>query len=263
MSRIISVVNQKGGVGKTTTAINLGASLAALGKYVLLIDIDPQANATSGLGFNHRELEKGIYEVLVSPMSVREVIHDTHLYGLNVAPATISLAGATVELVNLPRREFLLHDNLREITSDYDYIIIDSPPSLGLLTVNGLVASQEVLIPVQCEYYALEGLSQLLQTIDLVKKNLKPELAVLGAVMTMYDPRYRLTQAVMDELYKYFPHRIFRTVIPRNIKLAEAPSHGKPIRDYAASSRAARAYERLGREVIETEFPLTNNTKHE
>lgn len=260
MSRIISIVNQKGGVGKTTTAINLGASLAAQGKCVLLIDIDPQANATSGLGFNHRELDKGIYEVLVSPLSLKEVIRDTHLYGFNLAPSTVSLAGATVELVNLPRREYLLSDNLREAVSDYDYIIIDNPPSLGLLTVNGLVAAREVLIPVQCEYYSLEGLSQLLQTINLIQQNLKPDLQVLGAVMTMYDPRYRLTEAVMEELYKYFPHRIFRTVIPRNIKLAEAPSHGKPIRDYARSSRASRAYERLSREIIETELPAFKQT---
>ncbi|MDD5567036.1 MAG: AAA family ATPase [Patescibacteria group bacterium] len=261
MSRIISVVNQKGGVGKTTTAINLGAALAALGKFVLLIDIDPQANATSGLGLNHREIDRGIYEVLLTPTSLSEVVRDTHLYGYKIAPATISLAGATVELVNLPRREYLLQDNLREVLSDYDYIIIDSPPSLGLLTINGLVASREVLIPVQCEYFALEGLGQLLNTIDLVRNNLNSDLQILGAVMTMYDPRYKLTREVMEELYKYFPNRIFRSVIPRNIKLAEAPSHGLPIRDYALRSRAANAYQRLGREVIDTEIKPINTPK--
>ncbi|MFA6198564.1 MAG: AAA family ATPase [Patescibacteria group bacterium] len=257
MARIISIVNQKGGVGKTTTAINLGASLAAQGKYVLLVDIDPQANATSGLGINHRELPHGIYETLVSPLSIREVIKDTNIYGYSIAPSTMSLAGATVELVDLPRREHLLADNLKEVIHDYDYILIDNPPSLGLLTINGLVASNEVLIPVQCEYYALEGLSQLMNTINLVRDNLQPDLKILGAIMTMYDPRYKLTQAVMDELYKFFPNRIFRSVIPRNIKLAEAPSHGRSIREYARHSRADKAYERLGRELIDTE----TNTK--
>ncbi len=261
MARIITVVNQKGGVGKTTTAINLADSLAAQGKFVLLIDIDPQANATSGLGINHREIDKGIYETLVSPVSLNEVIRETGKYGLKIAPATISLAGATVELVNLERREHRLSDNVKEVINDYDYIIIDNPPSLGLLTINGLVAAQEVLIPVQCEYYSLEGLSQLLNTIELVKKDLKPDLSILGAVLTMYDHRYKLSQAVMEELYKYFPDRVFRSVIPRYIKFAEAPSHGKPIRDYARKSRAARAYERLGREVIDTEIRPINSNK--
>ena len=260
MARIISIVNQKGGVGKTTTAINLGANLAAHGKYVLLVDIDPQANATSGLGINHRELPRGIYETLISPLSIREVIKDTHIYGYSLAPSTVSLAGATVELVNLPRRESLLADNLKEIEQDYDYILIDSPPSLGLLTVNGLVASTEVLIPVQCEYYALEGLSQLMSTIELVKGGLRPDLKILGAVLTMFDPRYRLTQAVMEELYKYFPNKIFRSVIPRNIKLAEAPSHGRPISEYAGNSRAATAYDRLCREIIDTEKNVGKET---
>jgi chromosome partitioning protein len=258
MARIISIVNQKGGVGKTTTAINLGANLAAQGKYVLLVDIDPQANATSGLGINHRDLPYGIYEALISPLSIREVIKDTHIYGYSLAPSTMSLAGASVELVDIPRREYLLADNLKDIVSDYDYILIDNPPSLGLLTINGLVASDEVLIPVQCEYYALEGLSQLMNTISLVRDNLQPNLKILGAIMTMYDPRYRLTRAVMEELYQYFPNRIFRTVIPRNVKLAEAPSHGRTIREYAKHSRAAKAYERLGREIIDTETNIGN-----
>lgn len=261
MARIISIVNQKGGVGKTTTAINLGAYLASQGKSVLLVDIDPQANATSGLGVNHRELTRGIYETLVSPLSIREVIKETPHYGYHVAPATLSLAGATVELVDLPRREFLLSDNVREVHHDYDYILIDNPPSLGLLTVNGLVAAQEILIPVQCEYYALEGLSQLMSTIELVQQNLQPQLKVLGAVMTMYDPRYKLTHAVMEELYKHFPSRVFRSVIPRNIKLAEAPSYGKTIREYALRSRAAKAYERLSREIIDTETHIGGKDK--
>ncbi|MBU0706958.1 AAA family ATPase [Patescibacteria group bacterium] len=261
MSRIISVVNQKGGVGKTTTAINLGAALAARGKYVLLIDIDPQANATSGLGIDHREVDRGMYEALVTPVSIREIVQDTRHDGYRIAPSSASLAGATVELVNMPRREFLLADKIREVVQDYDYVIIDSPPSLDLLTINGIVASDEILIPVQCEYLSLEGLSQLLSTINLVKKSLNQELTILGAVMTMYDPRYKLTHAVMEELYKYFPQKIFRSVIPRNIKLAEAPSHGIPIQEYSRRSKAAKAYDRLSREVIDTEIKPINSTK--
>lgn len=251
MARIISIVNQKGGVGKTTTAVNLAAYLAAFGQKVLLIDIDPQGNASSGLGLDYRSLEKGIYEVLVDEsLDIEEVILPSNLEKLHIAPANLNLAGANVELVNMPRREFLLSDNLQRIIDDYDIILVDSPPSLGLLTLNSMVAATELLIPVQCEYYALEGLSQLLYTISLIQNNLKPEVNILGAVLTMYDGRSRLSEAVFNELYQYFPRRIFRSVIPRNIKLAEAPSYGKSILEYNPHSRGAKAYEKLAREII-------------
>lgn len=253
MSRIIAVVNQKGGVGKTTTAVNLGAYLARAGQRVLLIDLDPQANATSGLGVDHKNLTKGIYEVLVSPMGLDEVIAETPIANYHVAPATLSLAGANVELVPLERREFLLKDNLAKVVDRYDYILIDSPPSLGVLTVNGLVAADEVLVPVQAEYYSLEGLSQLVETVNLVKENLRPDLKMLGVVLTMYDPRHRLSDAVLDELYKFFPHeQIFRSVIPRHIRLAEAPSHGQTILHYDPGSPGAKAYRKLATEVHKT-----------
>jgi chromosome partitioning protein len=251
MAQIISVVNQKGGVGKTTTAVNLGAYLASMGKFVLLVDIDPQANATSGLGIDHRNLEKGIYEALAGANSFRDVIVGTSFTGYKVAPATVSLAGANVELVNMENREFKLHEALLEIRNDYDYIIIDCPPSLGLLTLNGLVAAEKILIPVQAEYYALEGLGQLLETISLIKNNLKPSIEILGAVLTMFDKRVGLSGAVLDQLYQYFPDKIFRSVIPRNIRLAEAPSYGKSILEYDANSAGGKAYERLAREILE------------
>lgn len=251
MARIISVVNQKGGVGKTTTAINLAVYLAALGKYVLLVDLDPQSNATSGIGINHNELEKGLYEVLSGQTDLRSIIQSHDLDGLKIAPATNALAGATVELVNMDRREFRLLDVIDQVRHEFDYIIIDSPPSLGLLTINGLVAADEVLIPVQAEYYALEGLGQLMNTISLIRENIKPEIKVLGAVITMYDPRQKLSNQVMQELYKYFPDRIFRSVIPRNVRLTESPSFGKSILHYDPKSKGAKAYERLARELIE------------
>ncbi|MBU1130800.1 AAA family ATPase [Patescibacteria group bacterium] len=251
MARIISIVNQKGGVGKTTTAVNLAAYLSAFGQKVLLVDIDPQGNASSGLGLDYRQLERGIYEVLVNgPLNIEEVILPSNLAGLHLAPANLNLAGANVELVNLPRREFLLSDNLQRVCEDYDFILIDSPPSLGLLTLNSMVAATELLIPVQCEYYALEGLSQLLHTISLIQNNLKPDIYILGAVLTMYDGRSRLSESVFNELYQYFPRRIFRSVIPRNVKLAEAPSFGQSILEYNPYCRGARAYEKLAREVI-------------
>lgn len=250
MPHIISIVNQKGGVGKTTTAINLAAYLAKLGKSVLLVDMDPQGNASSGLGVKYKEIEKGIYHPLILDHPIKDVIHPTDVDGLRVAPSTIDLAGARVELVELERREHKLHNAIQEVKHEYDYIIIDCPPSLCLLTVNGLVASQEVLIPVQTEYYALEGLGQLMETISLVKENLKPELEILGALMTMYDERNKLSNAVFLELYQYFPNKIFRTVIPRNVKLAEAPSYGKSILHYDRKSPGGKAYERLANEIL-------------
>lgn len=251
MPKIISLVNQKGGVGKTTTAVNLGAYLAALGKFVLLVDIDPQANATSGLGIDHRGLEKGIYDCLVDQISLRDIIRNTSHEGYRLAPATLALAGANVELVGVENRESKLRAVLEEAKHAYDYVLVDCPPSLGLLTVNGLVAADAVLIPVQAEYYALEGLGQLLETIKLIKENLRPDLEVLGAVLTMFDSRNKLSQDVWQELYKYFPDKIFRSVIPRSVRLAEAPSFGKSILHYDPASKGARAYERLAREIID------------
>ncbi len=251
MGQVISVVNQKGGVGKTTTAINLSAYLSKLGKFVLVVDLDPQSNATSGLGIARDSLEKGVYEVLAGSHSFRDILLDTQHEFYRLAPSTMALAGANVELVNLDRREFKLYDNLLEIRNDFDYIIIDCPPSLGLLTINGLVASDQVLIPVQAEYFALEGLSQLLATINLIRDNVKPELDILGAVLTMYDSRFRLANDVLHELYRYFPNKIFRSVIPRNIRLSEAPSYGKTILSYDPKSKGGRAYERLAREFVD------------
>ena len=250
MAHIVSVVNQKGGVGKTTTTLNLAAYLAEQGKFVLVIDLDPQANATSGLGIAHADLEHGIYEGIIGQKTMREMVMATAHEGLKVIPATQALAGAAVELVNMEEREHFLRKALLEIRNDYDYILIDNPPTLGLLTINGLVASDSVLIPVQAEYFALEGLGQLMNTVNLIKENLKPELNVMGAVITMFDSRTRLSQEVLEELYRYFPDKIFRSVIPRSVRLAEAPSFGKTILGYDPSSKAAKAYERLAREFI-------------
>ena len=258
MSRIIAVVNQKGGVGKTTTAVNLGAYLAWLGNFVLLIDADPQANATSGLGLGQNKLEKNIYQVLADSISLREIIQPTSHQGYKVAPSSPDLAGARVELVSLPDREYRLRQALMEIRNDYDYIIIDCPPSLDLLTVNGLVAADSVLIPVQAEYLALEGLGQLLSTINLIKENLSPSLEVLGAVLTMYDKRNRLSRQVYDELHQHFPGSVFNTIIPRNIRLTESPSYGQTILAYDPTSPGAKAYEDLAREIIEKHSSLIN-----
>lgn len=251
MARVIAIVNQKGGVGKTTTAVNLGAYLAAMGKFVLLVDIDPQANATSGLGIDHRNLSSGIYEVLVGVKRMKEIIQETVQDGYRVAPATASLAGAGIELVSVSEREYRLRDALLEVRNDYDVILIDCPPSLGLLTINGLVAADELLIPVQAEYYALEGLGQLMSTIQLVKDNLHSDLRILGAAITMFDSRTRLSGEVMQELYKFFPNGIFRSVIPRTVRLAEAPSFGKSIYHFDANSKGATAYARLARELLD------------
>lgn len=250
MAKTIVVVNQKGGVGKTTTAVNLAAFLAHHGKFILLVDMDAQGNATSGLGIDPRTVEQGLYEVLVHSASPRSIVQPSALQGLSVAPTTMNLAGANVDLVNMERREFRLHDALLEVKNEYDYIIIDCPPSLGLLTINGLVAGDEALVPIQCEYYALEGLSHLLQTIDLVRQNLKPGLGLHGAVLTMYDDRNKLSEAVHQQVYQHFPGRIYRTVIPRNVRLAEAPSHGRTILEYDPHSKGGRAYERMAREFL-------------
>lgn len=251
MGKIISIVNQKGGVGKTTTAINLGSYLAHFGKQILLVDVDPQANATSGLGIDVNNLEEGIYEAIVGTRNIFDIIKKTKQKNYELAPANPSLAGAGVELVQLPEREWRLLNILKEVRDNYDYIIIDGPPSLGLLTVNNLVAADEIMIPIQSEYYSLEGLGQLLETIDLVKDNLKPELKIKGAVVTMYDKRNRLSGLVMKELEDHFPHHIFKTVVPRNVRLAESPSFGKSILHYDKRSKGAQAYYDLAKEVIE------------
>lgn len=251
MARIYTLVNQKGGVGKTTTAINLGAYLGYYGQRVLLVDIDPQANATSSLGVDKNTVRNGTYEVLIRSVAVGpQVLHNPRLK-LSLLPSTQSLAGAEVELVDMPRREFRLREALHNVEDRYDYVLIDCPPSLGLLTVNGLVAGKDgVIIPVQCEYLALEGLGQLTQTINRVRSGLFPELEVRGVVLTMYDGRTRLATDVVGEVRKYFPDQVFEAVIPRSIRLAEAPSYGIPISIYAPESSAAKAYAALAREVL-------------
>jgi chromosome partitioning protein len=250
MAKIISIVNQKGGTGKTTTTINLGAALSFLNKKVLLVDFDPQGNATSGLGVKLNENEYGIYEVLAQEKFIRDAIKKTYLKNLDILPSTESLAGGNIEFVNLENREFLLQSALKLIENQYDYILIDCPPSLGILTINGLCASKDVLVPVQCEYYALEGLTQLLKTINLVWKNMQPELHILGVLLTMHHLRIKLSNEVISEVRKNFPYRVFKTVIPRNIRLAEAPSFGKSIFNYEKNSTGAKAYQALAQEII-------------
>lgn len=253
MARIISIVNQKGGVGKTTTALNVGAYLATQGKFVLVVDLDPQANATSGIGIDHRNLEKGLYEAVLGSSRVKDVVQPTAHEGMHIAPATAALAGLNVELVPMDRREFRLREALLEVRNDYDFILIDCPPTLGLITLNGIVAGDEILIPVQAEFFALEGLAGLLDTVKLVKEHLRPEIDILGAVITMYDKRNKLSDDVLHELYKYFPNNIFRSVIPRNVRLAEAPSFGRTIAHFDPKSSGAKAYERLAQEILERE----------
>ncbi|OHA06517.1 MAG: hypothetical protein A2934_05245 [Candidatus Sungbacteria bacterium RIFCSPLOWO2_01_FULL_47_10] len=250
MVRIISFCNQKGGVGKTTTAVSASAYLRALGKKVLLVDIDPQANATSGVGINPKNVKQTVYHIIIDDISPRNVIKQTRLIGLDILPASTDLAGATIELVKAKRREFRLKDALQSIAKDYDYIIIDSPPSLGLLTVNALTASHKVIIPVQCEYYSLEGLAELLKTITLINKNLKTKIEVMGTLLTMYDRKSRLNRAVAKETRRKFPGYVFDTTIPRNVSLAEAPSFGKTILHYDPYSHGAKAYRRLAEEIL-------------
>lgn len=250
MAKCFAVVNQKGGVGKTTTTMNVGAYLSALGQRVLIVDLDPQANATASAGHDHREVEVGVYEVLMGEQPLAQAVRSAGHDGLWVLPATGALAGASVELVSLEHREFRLAQALASAADAYDTILIDCPPSLGLLTVNGLVAADGVLIPIQAEYYALEGLGQLLETVHLVQEHIKPELQVFGAVITMFDPRTKLSRDVMEELRRHLPTELFQTVIPRSVRLAEAPSFGKTIRGYDPESRGAVAYRAFAEEFL-------------
>lgn len=249
MGKIVSIANQKGGVGKTTTAVNLSTILAKKNKKVLLVDTDPQGNATSGLGID-KEVEKSIYDVLVEDATIEETALKTAVKNLKICPSNINLAGAEVQLVGMENREKRLKEKLDKVKEEYDYIIIDCPPSLGLITLNAFTASDSVLIPVQCEYYALEGLGQLMNTINLVKRHLNKCLSIEGAVLTMYDIRTNLSNQVVKEVKKYFEDKVYKTVIPRNVKLSEAPSYGMPITVYDPRSKGAKCYEKFAKEFI-------------
>jgi chromosome partitioning protein len=248
---IISLVNQKGGVGKTTTTVNLGAYLALHGQKVLLIDMDPQANATTGLGFRPENMDGSTYDVISGRKRMDEIIIKTAIENFDLAPASEDLAGATIELVEATEREYKFHNALKNLKAFYDYILIDCPPSLGLLTINSLTAAEKIIIPVQCEYYALEGLGQLLHSIDLIQKNLKDDLEIMGVVMTMFDKRNQLSRQVIKEVRRHFPGHTFDSMIPRSVALAEAPSFGKTILEYAPESAGAKAYNYLAKEVIQ------------
>ncbi|PKM80444.1 MAG: sporulation initiation inhibitor Soj [Firmicutes bacterium HGW-Firmicutes-14] len=253
MGRVISIANQKGGVAKTTTAVNVAACIAAQGKRVLLIDIDPQGNASSGLGIDKNSLTYCIYDVLINGLPMATVVNKSEIEGLEVVPASIQLAGAEIELVTAISREMKLKKALQEIKEKYDYIFVDCPPSLGLLTINALSAADSLMIPIQCEYYALEGLGQLMNTIELIKKHLNPSLQIEGVLLTMFDARTNLSIQVVDEVKAYFKTRVYRNIIPRNVRLSEAPSHGKPIILYDPKSRGAEVYQELAKEVTENE----------
>lgn len=254
LAHIIAITNQKGGVGKTTTAVNVSACLAESGKRTLLVDLDPQGNATSGLGVDKASLETNLYDCLIEGRPMEDVVQPTMIKKLSLVPATMDVAGAAVELVTMEDREYILEKALQaylgRVKKSYDYVVIDCPPSLGLLTLNALAAADFVLIPVQCEFYALEGLAQLMQTVDMVRDNLNSRLQLLGLLMTMYDGRTNLSIQVTEEVKKYFSGKVFHTIIPRNVRLGEAPSHGEPITIYDPHSRGAEVYTKLAKEVI-------------
>ena len=251
MGKIISLANQKGGVGKTTTTVNLAASLAVMEKKVLIVDADPQANASSGLGLDIKKLKSSIYECLIDNIDVRTAICDTELENMKIIPSHIDLVGAEIEMLNLPDREKILKNVLNQVKEDFDYIFIDCSPSLGLITLNALTAADSVIIPVQCEYYALEGISKLLNTIKIVKSKLNPELEIEGFLLTMYDSRTRLNNQVMEEVKKHFEDMVFETIIYRNVKLSEAPSFGQSVILYDAESKGAQNYMQLAKELID------------
>ncbi|MGI5849947.1 MAG: ParA family protein [Christensenellales bacterium] len=251
MAKIIAIANQKGGVGKTTTAVNLSACLAEKGKKVLLIDIDPQGNSTSGLGVDKNSLRYSVYDILINGIHPRQVVIKTMINTLDMIPANIDLVGAEVELVARIAREQILKQALKGIKDDYEYILMDCPPSLGLITLNALTAADKILVPIQCEYYALEGLSQLINTVKLVKTNLNASLEVEGVVLTMFDGRTNLSIQVVDEVKKYFKNKVYRTIIPRNVRLGEAPSFGLPVIKYDATCLGAQCYNELANEIIE------------
>lgn len=250
MGKIIALANQKGGVGKTTTTINLGASLATLEKSVLIVDADPQANASSGLGVDIKEVDCSLYECIINKADVRDAIYTTDIAGLDIIPSHIDLVGAEIEMLNLDNREKVIKNILDPIRDDYDYILIDCSPSLGLITVNALTASDSVIIPVQCEYFALEGISKLLNTIKIIKSKLNPKLEIEGFLLTMYDSRLRLANQIYDEVKRHFQELVFKTVIQRNVKLSESPSHGLPVILYDADSSGAKNHLNLAREII-------------
>ena len=250
MGKIIALANQKGGVGKTTTTINLGASLATLEKTVLVVDADPQANASSGLGVDLQDVETSLYECIINKTDIRDAIYTTDIDGLDIIPSHIDLVGAEIEMLNLPNREKIIQQLLEPVRNDYDYILIDCSPSLGLITVNSLTAADSVIIPVQCEYFALEGISKLLNTIKIIKQKLNPKLEIEGFLLTMYDSRLRLANQIYDEVKRHFQELVFKTVIQRNVKISEAPGHGLPVILYDADSAGAKNHLALAKEII-------------
>lgn len=249
MSKVISIVNQKGGVGKTTTAVNLAAGLGRQGCKVLLIDIDPQGNSTSGYGLNKRDIRVSSYDVLTRSAKIEDATVETQFEGVSIVPSNMDLAGAEIEMIELPKREALLKAAISLVRSKYDYILLDCPPSLGLITLNALTASDTVLVPIQCEYYALEGLSQLMSTVRLIRQKYNPMLELEGVLLTMFDGRLNLTQQVVAEVKKYFPRKVFKTFIPRTVRLSEAPSFGQPIQYFDRSNKGALAYDALAAEI--------------
>ncbi|HOW35329.1 MAG TPA: AAA family ATPase [Candidatus Omnitrophota bacterium] len=259
MGKIISICNQKGGTGKTTTAVNLSASLALLGKRVLLVDSDPQGNATSGLGVNKNTIEKSIYDVLLTHATVKEISIKSHIANLDIAPCNINLTGAEIELVGALSRETRLRRALGVVKEEYDFIFIDTPPSLGLITLNAFVASDSIVIPIQCEFYALEGVSQLLKTINLIREGLNTNLDIEGVLLTMADFRTNLTTEVINEIKNYFKEKVYKTIIPRNVKLSEAPSFGKPIALYDRASIGAKKYDEFAKEFLGQSVERTEN----
>lgn len=265
MGKIIIIANQKGGVGKTTTAINLSAALAQHGMKVLAIDCDPQGNCTSGLGIDKRKVKNSTYQMIIGECDIKDCVQDSVIDTLKVVPSSVELAGADIELIGLPDKEHILQEKIKEVTDDYDYIIIDCPPSLNVLTVNAMTATDSVIVPIQCEFYALEGLSQLLYTINLVRDRLNPDLVMDGVVFTMFDSRTNLSLQVVEDVRKNLKQNIFATIIPRNVRLAEAPSHGLPICLYDKKSAGAEAYDDLALEVLENDKkkakPVDDNKK--